>query len=453
MNDTEQVPLRLPKPLVDRWLAPVNRFLHIESSCGLVLLSAAAIALIAANSPWAESFLAIWKTPVEFVFGPIELRGDLGHLVINDGLMTIFFFVIGLEIKREIVAGELADPRKALLPIIAAAGGAIVPASVYLASQWGEPGQRGWAIPMATDIAFVVGFLALFGKRVPFSLKIFLLSLAIVDDLIAVLLIALVYTNKLAWGWIGVAAVGFAITTMLNLIGVRRVGMYVALGAVIWLAVYKSGVHPTVAGVLLGLLTPASAWVGDKTFVAVVGELWDRLRGQEKGDDRLVDLEMLQFAAREAISPLARLEHALHPWVAFVIMPLFALANAGVPVNLQAVTEPVAVAVASGLVIGKPLGIVLFTWVAVALGLSSLPKGVNWLQLIGGAWLAGIGFTMALFITSLAFPTAEYPTREAAGKIGTLIGSAISAFLGGGLLLYALRSKKAATPETEPVNV
>lgn len=429
----------LPTPPIERWLTPVRRFLHIESASGIVLLACTVLALALANSPLAGWYASLWKTRVELSIGGLHLDGDLGHLVINDGLMAIFFFVIGLEIKRELVAGELREVRKALLPVFAAVGGMLLPACVYLALQWGEPGQRGWAIPMATDIAFVVGVLALFGPRIPLGLKILLLSLAIVDDLGAVLVIAFGYTAALAWNWLAVAVLGLVVTSGLNRLGVRSVGVYVLCGVVIWLAVYKSGIHPTVAGVLLGLLTPANAWVGDTTFRTVVGRLWERLRGGAPQDDRRhADLDQLQFAAREAVSPLQRLENELHPWVSFVIMPVFALANAGVALEVSGLVEPVAFASAAGLVLGKPVGILLFCWLAVALGLAALPDGVTWRMLVGGACLAGIGFTMALFINGLAFPVAVFPTKEAAGKLGVLLGSLVSALLGVGILLWAL---------------
>jgi Na+:H+ antiporter, NhaA family len=236
--------------------------------------------------------------------------------------MTIFFFVVGLEVKREMVHGELRDPRKALLPVFAALGGVLMPAAIYLALQWGEPGERGWAIPMATDIAFVVGFLALFGKRVPFGLKILLLSLAIVDDLVAVLIIAFVFTDTLAWGWLGLAAGAFGVVYIFHAIGVRLIGVYVVVGVFIWLAFLQSGVHPTVAGVLLGLLTPAHAWLGQDTVADVLKAAWQRASSEEGGDpDAGTDVGRTQFAVREAVSPLQRVEDRLHPWVAFVIMP------------------------------------------------------------------------------------------------------------------------------------
>jgi NhaA family Na+:H+ antiporter len=429
----------LPVARVDRWLAPVTRFLHIEATSGVVLLACTAAALVAANSPMAARFANVWKTPVSLSIGAFTLAGDVGHLIVNDGLMTIFFFVVGLEIKREIVHGELRDPKKALLPLFAALGGVMMPAAVYLALQWGEPGQRGWAVPMATDIAFVVGFLALFGKRVPFGLKILLLSLAIVDDLVAVLIIAFVFTETLVWAWLGWAAGAFGLVYGLHRIGVRSIGVYVLIGAFIWLAFLQSGVHPTVAGVLLGLMTPAHAWVGQKPLADVLMAAWERASGEGSDSGARADVGHTQFAAREAVSPLQRLEDGLHPWVAFVIMPLFALANAGVILSPSSLGEPVAVAVAAALALGKPVGILLLCVLAVRLRVTRLPDGVTWGMLTGGACLAGIGFTMALFLNALAFPVADFPAYEAAGKVGTLAGSIVSALLGSVVLSAAVR--------------
>ncbi|HET6745421.1 MAG TPA: Na+/H+ antiporter NhaA, partial [Candidatus Limnocylindria bacterium] len=262
----------------------MTRFLHVEAASGIVLLACTAIALGFANSPLAAWFAALWKTKIAVSVGPFTLAGDVGHLLVNDGLMTIFFFVVGLEVKRELVHGELRDPRKALLPLLAALGGVVAPATIYLALQWGEPGQRGWPIPMATDIAFVVGFLALFGSRVPFGLKIFLLSLAIVDDVVAVLIIAFLFTDTLAWGWLGAAAGAFGSIYMFNRVGVRQVIVYVVVGTFIWLCFLKSGVHPTVAGVLLGLLTPATAWLGQATFAGVLAAAWSKVNRRAETD-------------------------------------------------------------------------------------------------------------------------------------------------------------------------
>ncbi len=443
MNEDTDRPSGLPIAPVEQWTAPIRRFLHVESASGIVLLACTVVALALANSPLAAAFASFWHTKVEFALGSFVLKGDLGHLVINDGLMALFFFVVGLEIKRELVTGELRDRRKALLPVLAAVGGMVVPAGVYLLLQWGETGQRGFAIPMATDIAFVVGFLALFGPRVPFGLKIFLLSLAIVDDLGAVVVIALGYSGALATGWLALAAAGLALIVGLNRIGVRSVGVYVCVGAFIWLATLQSGVHPTVAGVFLGLLTPASAWVSGAAVGSTVGLLSDRVRSRGAAvADRAAqeELEQLEFAAREATSPLVRLERALHPWVAFGIMPVFALANAGVALEASALREPVALAVAAGLVVGKPIGILLFSWLSVRLGATRLPDGVNWPMMVGGGCLAGIGFTMALFINGLAFPVAEFPSKEAAGKFGIMVGSLVSVVLGATILAVAFRA-------------
>jgi NhaA family Na+:H+ antiporter len=416
-----------PDSPVDRWLALVTRFLHIEAASGFVLLGCTAVALALANSPAAAAFAGVWKTPVSLSIGAFTLSGDVGHLIVNDALMTIFFFVVGLELKREMVHGELRDPRKALLPVFAALGGVAMPAAIYLALQWGEPGQRGWAIPMATDIAFVVGFLALFGKRVPFGLKILLLSLAIVDDLIAVLIIAFVFTEALSWSWLGLAAAAFGVVYAFHHIGVRSVGVYVVVGGFIWLAFLQSGVHPTVAGVLLGLMTPAHAWIGQETFA-------DALKA---------DAGRARVAVREVVPPLERLEQGLHPWVAFAVMPVFALANAGVALSPSSLGEPVALAVAAGLAVGKPTGVMAMCLFAVHSKISRLPDGVTWGMLTGGACLAGIGFTMALFLNSLAFPSAAFPESEQAGKIGTLAGSLTSGALGAVVLTIALMGRRA----------
>jgi NhaA family Na+:H+ antiporter len=432
----------VPEAPVERLVRPFVRFLQIEAASGIVLLLCAAIALALSNSDWAEGFAAFWKTPIGFQVNGFELRESLGHWI-NDGLMTVFFFVVGLEIKRELVAGELRDPKKAALPAMAALGGMVVPAAIYLLWQHGRPGERGWGIPMATDIAFVVGFLALLGSRVPGGLKVFLLSLAIVDDIGAVLVIAVFYTGNLSWFALALAATGFAVTYLFNRIGVRRVAIYVVLGACIWLAFLKAGVHPTVAGVLLGLLTPASAWVGDRALLDVLADTLQRVRG--RGVAALHHqpdvFGRLMTTARESVSPLERLEVGLHPWVAFGIMPVFALANAGVRLEPEALTHSVAIAVAAGLILGKPLGIVLFSWAAVRLGLARLPDGVNWRVLCGGGCLAGIGFTMSLFIAGLAL---QSPLLEA-GKIGTLAGSTVSAILGSLLLLFFLGRRQEAS--------
>jgi NhaA family Na+:H+ antiporter len=402
--------------VVGRLVEPIVAFLRVESSGGLVLLAATAAALLLANSALAASVHAFWETPAGFALGDFRLIEPL-RLWINDGLMTLFFFVVGLEIKRELVSGELADVRKALLPIMAAVGGMVMPAVLYALGLWGRPGRGGWGVPMATDIAFVVGFLTLLGRRAPNGLKILLLTLAIADDIGAVLVIAVVYSARIALGPLALVGAGFGLVVLLRGLGVRSVPVYAALGAGLWLAVLDSGVHPTVAGVLLGLLTPARPLVGRRILVDVVGDLYARLRGIERG---------MPHAAPQAASPAERLERALHPWVAFVIMPVFALANAGVRVEAAALATPVALAVAAGLVLGKPSGIVLFSYASVRMGWARLPEGVDWRMMLGAGCLGGIGFTMALFIAGLAL---EGALLEQA-KIGILAGSTVSAILG-----------------------
>jgi len=437
MAKLSNVPMHpsLPKPPVRRLMRPLLHFLQIESASGVILLVCTVIALILANLEATQQWYhSLWHTYVGLQLGSFTLGGELGHFFINDVLMTIFFFVVGLEIKRELVAGELRDPKKAALPVAAALGGMVVPAAIYMALQWGQPGFRGWGIPMATDIAFVVGIMVLLGHRIPFGLKILLLSLAIVDDIGAVIVIAVFYTADLNGLMLILAGVGFLVTYTLNRLGVRAVPTYVVVGAFIWLAFYKSGVHPTIAGVLLGLLTPASAWVGDATLREVLRDAL--LRAPGPGPERYQVLREVGFTARECISPLERLELALHPWVGFAIMPLFALANAGVHIELDEITNSIAVAVALGLLFGKPIGIFLFSYLAVRVGLARLPQGVDWKILLGGGSLAGIGFTMSLFVTGLAF--GNDPHRLASGKIGTFMGSLLSVLAGTTLLLLFL---------------
>lgn len=427
----------LPIAPVRRLVRPLVRFLQIESASGIVLLACAVLALVFANSPLAPRYHAFWHTPIELQIGTVRIGGELGHFVVNDVLMTIFFFVVGLEIKRELVAGELRDPRKAALPVIAALGGMVVPAGIYLALQAGQPGVRGWGIPMATDIAFVVGAMAILGPRVPFGLKIMILSLAIADDIGAVVVIAIFYSTGLNWAALGLAVLGFGIMWVLNRIGVRALSVYVIVGIALWFAFHHSGVHPTMTGVVLGLLTPSRAWVGPEALRLSVADLAARL--EEDGTAEPAEYALIAFAAKESISPLERLEHRLHPWVGFIIMPLFALANAGVHVEASELAHPVALTVALGLFLGKPIGVVLFSYLAVRLGIARLPQSVNWWVLLGGGCLAGIGFTMSLFVAGLAL--ADDAHLLAAGKIGTLTGSVCSAILGTAVLLVVLRGR------------
>jgi NhaA family Na+:H+ antiporter len=424
----------LPEKPIDRVIAPVDRFMHVEASSGVVLLLAALAAFALANSPLAEAYAAFWNTSLSFGIGGVVLDHSLKHWV-SDGLMAIFFFVVGLEVKRELVIGELRDMRRAALPLAAALGGMIVPAAVYLALAGGGEAARGWGIPMATDIAFVVGCIALLGPRAPLGLRVLLLSLAIADDIGAILVIAIGYTASIDLFALALGGLGILAVVALARAGVRSTLVYVVLGTFVWLDFHESGVHATIAGVLLGLLTPVRAWVSDDRLDQVIqraGEVW---RGDRPtGSARRRMLGAVETASREAISPLERLEHTNHPWSAFVIMPIFALANAGVSVEGGMLAEPVALAVGAGLVIGKPVGILLFCLAAVKLGLAELPEGVGWTTLTGGAFLAGIGFTMSLFIAGLAL---EGTILEGA-KVGILLASLVAGVLGMALLMMSL---------------
>jgi len=404
-------PPPFPAEPVDRLLAPLQRFLRVEAASGILLLVATVAALVFANSPWSRDYLLFWDREAGVRIGSGELALSLRHWI-NDGLMAIFFFVIGLEVKREVVLGELRDLRAAALPLAAAVGGMVAPAAIYLALVPHGPGARGWGIPMATDIAFVVGCMAVLGRRVPLGLRVTLLSLAIADDIGAILVIAIGYSAGLDWISLGLGVLGILAVLALARIGVRSVPVYVFVGALVWIAFHASGVHATIAGVILGWLTPIRSWIGKEHLAAM----------REGG----VGGRTLALAARESVSPLERLETALHPWVGFAIMPLFALANAGVVLSPEALREPVALAVAAGLVVGKPLGIVAFAWIAVKAGLARLPQDVGWGAVAAGGVLAGIGFTMSLFIAGLALPFELLP----AAKVGVLGASALSAVLG-----------------------
>ena len=369
---------QLPREAIHRVVEPLVRFLHVEAMSGVVLLAAAVTAIVLANSSFSDQFLSFWRTEVGFSFGSFEFRHSLKHFI-NDGLMVIFFFVIGMEVKREIVVGELCDLRRAALPLMGAVGGMVVPAALFLAVEMGQPGQRGWGIPMATDIAFVVGCLAVLGSRVPRGLRVMLLSLAIADDIGAIIVIAIAYTDDISVTWLVIGLVGLAVVFALSRLGVRSFAVYTAIGVLTWFAFHESGVHATIAGVILGLLTPVRAYVDPGVFGDVLRRAERVLQGDwESAPHRAERLRRFRHAARETIPPLEYLEGALHPWVAFVIMPLFALANAGVPIDVSAIGSRLSMAVMLGLVVGKPLGIVLACWLTVKIGLARLPQELNW---------------------------------------------------------------------------
>ena len=422
---------------VDWVLMPFQEFLRAEASGGILLLACTAVALIWANSPWSGAYHDFWHTYVTVGFGGYALTESLLHWV-NDGLMAVFFFVVGLEIKREILVGELGSFRKAAVPIAAALGGMAVPAIVYVLFNYGKPGMSGWAIPAATDIAFALGILALLGKRAPTSLKVFLTALAIADDIGAVLIIALFYTSNISLLALGIAAGILILLIISNLIGIRRLLAYAVLGTALWIAFLESGVHATVAGVILAFTIPSRCRIKGGTFVAFARTALDEFeRGGGNEDDIITDparqsaVHALEQACEHVETPLRRMEHALHPWVSYFIMPIFALANAGVSLGQgvgAALTSSVGLGVMFGLVIGKQVGVMALTWAAVKGRIGQLPAMTTWKQLYATSWLAGIGFTMSLFIANLAF--ADHPQLLESAKIGILAGSLVSAVVG-----------------------
>lgn len=425
----------LPREPVHRITTPIVRFLHVQSASGVVLLLATIAALAIANSEAAEAFHHFWMTPIGISVGSFSMNLSLEHWV-NDGLMAIFFFVVGLEVKREIVLGELRELRKAALPIAAALGGMLAPALIYLSLQRGQPGESGWGIPMATDIAFVVGCMAVLGNRVPNGLRVMLLSLAIVDDIGAILVIAIAYSSDLSTNWLLAALAGLILVRLCARVGIRSFAPYVGLGAFVWLAVHESGIHATIAGVVLGLMTPARSYITRGLFGEILGRVGDVLSGDDDEPHGHERVRRIQWAARETLSPLEYLEGMLHPWVAFLIMPIFALANAGVAFEVEQLSSPVAISVVLGLVLGKPIGIFTFCYLSVRMRVAALPGGVGWGMIAAGGMLSGIGFTMALFIANLALGSELLP----AGKIGVLCGSASAAIAGMAMFLLLPRT-------------
>lgn len=417
-----------------RFLRPVLRFTAVEAAGGLALLAAAVAALVWANLPGGESYERFWETPIDFTLGPLVLHETLRGLV-DHGLMTLFFFVVGLEIKREVMRGELRDFKTAALPVFAALGGMIGPALVYLAFVGGGEAARGWAVPVATDIAFSLGVLSLLGRRVPLGARLFLLTLAIADDIGGIVIIAAAYTDDLAMWWLLGAVGALAVVWAANRAGVRSLVFYGVAAFASWLCLLESGVHPTLSGVALALLTPAASFYSDAVYRDRARQILGRhemAAAAPFGEERL-DQEALTLAAvaRESVAPLDRLERALHPWTSFLVVPLFALANSGVRFAGTdfgaAVTHPVALGTATGLVFGKLVGISAFTWLAVRLGWGRLPRGTGWRHVLGVAAVAGIGFTVALFIVGLAFTDPALADRA---KLGIFAGSLLAGLTG-----------------------
>ena len=431
------------------------RFVHSEVTGSVILLACTVVALAWANSPWSEHYFHLLHTELGFSIAGTDRTLSL-HLWINDLLMAIFFFVVGLEIKREMVVGRLSTFDKAILPVGAALGGMIAPALLYFfLNSSGEP-SRGWGVPMATDIAFALGVLSLFGKRVPIGLKVFLTALAIADDLGAVLVIAVFYTSTLNFGALITAGIFIVLITLVRRLGVRSPVVYLLLAIGVWLAVFESGVHATVAGVLLALLMPVRAGRDPEHFFADVREKWEALRASDLTRDSMIHdrsqldaISNLRRAAQDMQPAGLLFEERLHPFVVFFILPLFAFFNAGVRIEggiAQTLAQPVSLGVIIGLVLGKQIGITLFSWIAVKSGRAALPEGVDWGDLYGAACLGGVGFTMSLFIAELAFET---PALGAEAKIGILTASLIAAIWGVSVLFFQLsrRSRRADFPE------
>lgn len=431
-----------PTGVVGFVLGPFQEFARTGALGGVVLLACTIAALAWANSPWGAGYVALWKTPLDVGPAGHPLRLSLQGWI-NDGLMAVFFLLVGLEMKRELLVGELASPRHAMLPVAAAVGGMVLPALVYTAFNAGGEGARGWGIPMATDIAFALGVLALLGPRVPANIKVFLVALAIVDDLGSVLVIAGFYTSAIHVPALALAGVVGAALAVLNRRRVHALAPYLALGVVLWAAVHESGVHATLAGIALALAIPVRTRIDADEFAARVDRLVDEFRRGETGDRRVITSSAQQDAllalgseASAVTPPLLRLEHALHAPVSFGIMPLFALANAGVRVDAfgAALASPVAWGVALGLVLGKTAGITLFAWLAVRAGVATPPARVGWRGLYAASWLGGIGFTMSLFVTGLAFGDGAL---AGIAKAGVLAASAIAGVVGYVLLRRA----------------
>ncbi|MCU0348559.1 MAG: Na+/H+ antiporter NhaA [Saprospiraceae bacterium] len=429
-------------------LDPIKRFINNSTTGGIVLFSAAIVAIGLANSPLSEWYFKLWHVKFSIGFDNFMVSKDLSHWI-NDGLMAIFFFVVGLELKREIIAGELNNFRKSLLPIAAAVGGMVVPALVYLLFNPSGEAQNGWGIPMATDIAFALGVLYLLGDRVPVSAKIFLTALAIVDDIGAVLVIAFFYTSNINYESLFIGGIFLAVLVSANYLGVRNVLFYglVGIGG-LWLAFLMSGVHATIAAVIAAFTIPANVVVDELGYYQKAKALLKKYRDMAPNnkptvtDDQLHVLSEIRLLSKSAQTPLQRLEHSLHPWVAFIVMPVFALANAGVVISdgiVQQASSPIALGVFLGLMAGKVIGITLAVRLLVRFKLAELPAGLNNMHLLGLAFLGAIGFTMSLFVAELAF---DDPAAISQAKIGILLSSVVASIIGYFIIKNAGRQKR-----------
>jgi NhaA family Na+:H+ antiporter len=450
MTDDVQVSRTTNLP-IEVLTIPFVRFAEIEASGGILLLACTIAALIWANSPWEQSYHEIWNAQVSMGIGQFVLS-ETRHEWINDGLMSIFFFLVGLEIKREVLIGELSSLRKAAFPLLAALGGAIVPALLFVSVTYGTEGQKGWGIPMATDIAFALGVLALLGSRVPVSLKIFVTALAIADDIIAVLVIALFYTEQIHFFSLAVGLAGVGLSFGANLLGIRKPALYAVIGICVWCAVLKSGVHATVAGVLLAFTIPARTYIDRDFFLKRSRWLLEKFEAADPNSSEAhAAIHSMEAQFELVESPLHRIEHSIQPWVSFLVMPLFAFANAGVRIlgnGAAALTHPVSLGVALGLFVGKPLGIWFFAWTSAKTGLATAPPELSWGSILGGAWLSGIGFTMSLFVAGLAFGEG---TLLDMSKIGTM-GASLGAGICGSIILMRQSKRSVVKSPVEVTN-
>ena len=433
MNPNSEVITRQP---FNRLIQPFQNFARQEAASGIVLFTAAVVALIWANSSWGHGYEAVWETHLKVGLGRFVMDEPL-EIWINDALMAVFFFVVGLEIKRAMLVGELVSLRRSTLPIVAALGGMVVPAVIYIALNTEGEASRGWGVPMATDIAFSLGVLSLLGSRVPIALKVFLTAVAIIDDIGAVIVIAVFYTGDIEWAALGVGAALLVVLAAINMLGVRSLIVYAFVGVLVWFAFLESGVHATVAGVLVAAIVPIKIRVRTPDFVSRCRDLLALLERSESdrdtiraSQDQKAVLQEFETAVHQMESPLHRFEHLLTPYVAFFIMPLFALANAGVHIQgdfWDALLQPINLGIVAGLVIGKQVGISLSAWASIRWGIAELPFGVSWRHLYGVGILGGIGFTMSLFISNLAFTDGVLGSEA---KIGILVGSLISGVIG-----------------------
>jgi NhaA family Na+:H+ antiporter len=424
--------------VADQIFKPTQRFFRKEAASSILLIAATIMALIWINSSIGETYHSFWHTEVSFAFGHFHISKTLVHWI-NDGFMSLFFFTVGLEIKREILVGELATPKKALLPVIAALGGMIVPGLIYAALNIGLPTISGWGVPVATDIAFALGAVAVFGRRLPVGLRIFLAAFAIADDLGAVVIIAIFYTKEIVWSYLIISLFLILGLAVANFLWIRWTLVYAILGLAVWFFVLGSGIHPTIAGVIVSLFVPARGRYDTDNFLQNVRKITEKFECEDQScgysillnQEHMHAVQALELACHDVETPLQRLMHALHPWVAFLILPFFAMGNTGLTfhgiVFSEMVSNTVITGIIFGLVFGKPLGVMLFSYVSVKTGIASLPQGVRWSHIFGGAMLGGIGFTMSLFLADLSF---SEPQILNYARIAILTGSIFSAVIG-----------------------